>query len=290
MLSWESYPTISEIEGEEIVLEKPERREVIKTVEGLREDEYLVLQDYEVLPYNQRKQKRYGSAEFMKWGPELKIRVVDKPARIHIEKELKRYDFGRPKRGYKWTNPKNRTSVFVSQTNLIDGAKIFAYSIRGDIERIETGKPFKTTWAKVPSRRAEEKHNVIFNPIPEQDGRDWYNFQAFCDCGENLYYGRTSKKFVNPENYVCPHKIAGYHKLMKKFDETKEGSPVPALFPVPTEEKIKFDENLAKTFVKENYRRRLKKGERELLHSLREGLRKNGFSFRPEYNWIEELK
>ena len=239
MLDWKEYPTISKIEGEEVFLEKPCGKELIETIESLKEDEYLVL-DFDVMPYNKKFQRKYHSSEFMKQGPELKIRIVDEPARIHIENELKRYDFKRPKRGYKWTNPENKTSTFVPLTNLIDGAKIFAYSVRGEIDNITTGKHSRATWAKVPSRK-ESEHKVIFNPVPRPSGKDWYRFKGFCDCGESFYYGHISRKYTNSEIYMCPHIIAGYHMHMKSFDKSKEGDPVPALFPVPTEEKMVFD-------------------------------------------------
>lgn len=270
MLRWEDYPTISKIEGEEVFLERPGRKELIETIESLEEDEYLVVGE-PLLPYNPKFSRRYGSAEFMKWGPELKVRVVDEPARFHIERELKRYSFTRPKRGFKWTNPKNRTSVFIPLTNLIDGAKLFSYSKHGEIDEIDLGELRKSTWARVPSRTRKEKHKVIFNPIPESE-RKWYEFQGFCDCGEKFYYGHASRKYVNPESYVCAHIIAGYYEL-------EEVKYAPKLFPVPKKKVMEFDEKLARTFVKEKYKRRLKKGEREFVHSLYQGLCKDNFSY-----------
>ena len=118
-MPWDSYPSISGVKGEEVVLENPGKKEIVETIESLGEDEYLVL-DCKILS------DEVTPSRFMKKGPELKIRVVDKVAMFHFREELKRFDIERPKRGYKWTNPSNRTSVFVSIPSIIDGARLFA--------------------------------------------------------------------------------------------------------------------------------------------------------------------
>jgi len=287
MLNWNNYPTISEITGNEVLLESPGKKEVVQTTESLQEDEYLVLQNFDLMPYKFGEDK-YKPAEFMKNGPELKIKIADKPARYHIEKELKRFRFNRPKRGYKWTNPKNKTSVFTPLSSIIDGAKIFSYSIRGEINDIKVGGHDRTAWLKVPSR-TKENHKVIYNSLPDNSGKNWHGFKPFCDCGERFYYGHTSTKYTNPEIYICPHIIAGYHKTMGIFHEINGNKHVPALFPGPKEKTLKYDTNLAKTFVKDPYKRRLKKGEREVLLSAYQGLEKNCFSFNLPQKWEQKV-
>jgi len=273
---WHEYPTISKIEGEEVFLEKAGKKELVETIENLKEDEYLVL-DFEILPWK--------SSTFMKKGPELKIRVVDKVARFHFREELKRFDLDRPKRGYKWTNPSNRTSVFVSIPSIIDGARLFAkYQ-----NEIKIHGHQRKAWTKIPSRTKDKKHSVAIDPIPHRGGKNWYKFQGECQCGEHFYYKHSATKYVNPEIYVCPHIVAGYHAAMEQFPDIEGNDPVPALFPVPSDKMIKFDENLGKTFVKENYRRRINKAERALIECAYQGLRKNGLTFNPR-EWIEQLK
>jgi len=275
---WNDYPTISEIKGEEVVLENPGKKEIVETIESLGEDEYLVLHD-KILPDNTT------PSRFMKKCPELKIRVVDKVAMFHFREELKRFDIERPKRGYKWTNPSNRTSVFVSIPSIIDGARLFAQYQ----DKISVGGHLRKAWTKVPSRTKDKKYKVSIDPIPDRGGKNWYNFQAECQCGEHFYYKHSSTKYVNPEIYVCPHIVAVYHAAMGQFPKIEDNDPVPPFFPVPSDEMIRFDENLGKTFVKENYRRRINKAERALLECEYQGLRKNGLIFNP-VDWTEKLR
>ena len=288
MLRWNDYTTISKIEGEEILLENPKKKKVVRTVEGLQEDEYLVLHNFNALPYKPN-QERYKPAEFMKKGPELKIRVVDEPARFHIEKEMKRFDFNRPKRGYKWTNPNNRTSVFTSLSSLIDGAKIFSYSLRGDIDKIKVGGHGRNALLKVPSRSKKKMHNVALNLLPTGCGRNWYEFQTECQCEEYFFYKNSSNKYKNPEIRVCSHIVAGFYETMKVFHEIEDNEHVPSLFPGSTEKVLKFNENLGKTFVKETYKRRLNKAEREILICGYQGLEKDCFSFNLPIGWEQNV-
>ncbi len=299
---WKDHPKISEVEGMEVAFKNPgrerlplkdyEKAEAIRTIEKLGEDEYAVIEGYELLPYKPRKlrndgRKTYRAAEFMKKGSELKIRVVDKPARSHIESELKRFNFDWPKRGYKWTNPRNRTSIFVPLTSLIDGAKLFSLSL-GE-ERIEVRGHGRTAWVEVPSRTGGEKHRVVYNPLPGPGGRNWYDFKAFCDCGERVYYGNASTKYVNNEFFMCPHGVAGYYETARLFHETDGNEPVPQIFPGPREKTLKFDKNLGRTFVKESYKRRLSKAERELLICGYQGLEKDCFSFNLHQGWEKKI-
>lgn len=305
MLNWNDYPTISEIDGVEIVLghvegenaplKDYEKGDVIRTIEGLKEDEYAVIDGYEILPYKPKKfrndgQKTYKPAEFMKRGPELKIRVVDKPARTHIEKELKRFNFDWPKRGYKWTNPRNRTSVFTSLSSLIDGAKIFSYSSRGDIDKINVGGHGRNALLKVPSRSKKKMHNVALNLLPTGCGRKWYEFQAECQCEEYFFYKNSLNKYRNPEIRVCSHIVAGFYETMRVFHETEGNEHVSSLFPGPTEKILKFDEKLAKTFVKKEYKKRLNKAEREVLLCGYQGIEKNCFSFNLPSDWVQKIR
>lgn len=272
MRFWDDYPTITKIEGEEVVLKRPEHKEVVDTVKDLKEDEYLVVEDYKVLPY----EFNYSSS-FMKNGPELKIKKVDSPPLIHFKKELERYNSYKPKRGFGWRNSRTNNFVFISLSSVIDGAKLF----HDKKEEIRVGGHGRKAWSTVPSR-SEGVHTVFLDPLPEGSGKNWYDFYGGCDCSEHLYYKHFSK-YVNPEDYICPHVIASYHRAMKVFPEKGE-DPVPPLFPAPSKKLLSFDENLAKTFVKENYRRRLKKGERETLLSRYQGYYKNGLTFSPR--WI----
>lgn len=296
MLRWKDYPTISKLkEMERVELEKPLHKEVVTAIESLREDEILILYDYSILP-EKKDGTRYTPRGFMKYGPELKIRVIDEIPLKHFRKELERYNFHKPKRGIKWTNPDTRISTFFSLSNLIDGTKLYCYSkmtkdekrkIRvGGAKIKERNRIKREAWVNVPSRSEERMHNVQFNPLPSVNGKDWYRLQCFCDCGERGYYGHLSKKYKNPESWICAHIVAGYLEAMEVFPQ-KDLDPLPPLFPVPTEEMIKFDNNLARTFVKEEYKRRLNKAEREVLLSREQGLRKNRFTFSPKKDWIE---
>jgi len=264
---WEEYPTISKIDGEEVVLDRPSHKELIDTLKYLKEDEYLVLYDYKILPRG-----FYYSYDFMKHGPDLKIKKVDSnPLRV-FPNELKKYDPYRPKRGFKWTNPNMEVSIFVSISSLIDGAKLYAV----EKENIKVGGRGRRAWIKVPSRQDGE-HKVFLDPMPQPNGRNWYEFYGDCDCGEHMFY-KHGTKYKNPEDYVCPHIIAGYHRAMGAFPEMGENH-LPPLFPAPSKDMLLFDESLAKAFVKDKYRRRINKGEREVLLSRYQGYYKDGLTF-----------
>lgn len=288
MLNWNDYPAISTIKGEEVFLETPYKKEFIMTVENLKQEEYLVVQDFDLMPYKNERE-RYKPREFLKKGSELKIRVIDEPAKLHFERELKRFELDKPKRCYKWHNPQNRTSVSTTLSNLIDGQKIFSYSMRGEIGEIEVGGHGRTAWLKVPSRTDENKHRVIFNPLPSPHGMDWYNFKSFCNCGERAYYGNVSTKYVNCEIYNCAHGVAGYFKTMRVFHEIEGNERVPAFFPKTEEKGLKFNENLAKTFMKKDYKVRLNKAEREIALCGYQSLVKDCFSFKFPFGWEQKV-
>jgi len=273
MRFWDEYPTISKISGTEVSLENPGKKELIDSIEELSDDEYLVLYNYDIIP-----DEFIGPKDFMTNGPELKIKKVDSPPIKHFKNQLSKYNPYRPKRGMKWTKEGNNTSIFFSISSLIDGAKLFF--LKGD--EICVGGRERKAWLKVPSRSDEKKHKVALDPLPDKSGKNWHEFFADCDCEEHFYYKHSSFKYSNPECYICPHIVAGYHRTMKIFPEMGE-EPISPLFPMPNKELLYFDDNLAKTFIKDKFRRRLTKGEREYIHSLRQGYEKSGLTFTPKW-------
>ena len=266
---WDDYPKISEMLGEEVTLGDPLNKELTDEVLGLSEDEYLVVYGREIIP-----KEFYGAKEFMTKGPDLKIRKVDKTPFKHFEEQLSRYNPRRPKRGFKWTNDKNNTSIFISISSSIDGAKLFCR----EKDEMKMGGKDRKAWFSVPSRSEEKKHDVFLDPLPQVHGKNWHEFFADCSCKEHLYY-KHSSQYANPECYICPHIISAYHKSIVNFSEIDD-DPIPLLFPLPSEKMISFDENLARTFIRrDSSRDRLYKGEREFLHSLRQGYYGNELNY-----------
>ncbi|MCD6477841.1 MAG: hypothetical protein J7K87_02460 [Candidatus Aenigmarchaeota archaeon] len=259
-LKWSDYPGISKYDGyEEIVIRSPDIDTLIESVENLDENQILVIETHEILN---------DSREFMKRGPELKIQnTIGSPWKV-FPRYFRNLKINRPKRGYKWKNKRTESSVFVPFSSIIDGLKIYAaYDI--DVKFYRGRKSQKMISAKVPSRSMEYKYSV-FESVLQRDGEnffsDWNNYNCSCGCEGHLYDRFTSFKYVNPENYVCPHIVAAYHAAMKKLPEKGE-DPIYPLFPGPTKKLASFDENLTKTFIKKRYKKRLTIGERNFIIS-----------------------
>ncbi len=254
---------------------------LIDDIMSIREDEYLAVEP----------RQTWIEDRFLKDGPIFKIKLPKtkgdffekKTTPSVISEQIKSRKTKKSYRGYGWRAPSDKTMRLVPLNSIMAGLEILYFFAPEIYERSENENASKLYFylsenptkihskdygkysiISVPSRTEDKIYEFKIESIPVDDR--YYTWSKTKptghDCGFNLYF--SLGKYENGIILWCPHTVSGYEYILWKSQEGKRDKIHSNPFIVPSEEDMRFYDNLRKVIViGEN--RPLKISEKEAL-------------------------